>query len=458
MSLDDHIKRRLENHRSEVDTDALWAALEPEVRRRRWGGFWIIPLVIAILGLSLISFVGLSEAFLLEDDNNVDAMLLLKEIDVESSPEVLLGAELSLSDAAGYHRIDFVSVPEEIVVQEKAATASMDILEKTPSRIVVGTSEDITEEGGYTTMTSLNEESEIDYQKETVIRLHELAKAELVSSVNMDLHFLPLTRNEAKIEEIDTKYLEEVFVKDERVEKLNALGEIVNNPKWRFGLGIDYSYAVSDKILSGDTKYRLYRDYSEKHKITHVIFPNALLQHKSGVAFRTGIKFTTIKEQFSFTPSTYENSRHPSSLPALTNVTEPLGMVTPLSDKEEINTYKFIDIPFLLGFGTRERKGISFLFEAGVAANVSVKIKGTGLNERGTYILIDNNKPYSIFKGDGGWSILGGVSTKYNLSSNMSLTAGMNYTHQMDSITKESYSLRQKFKILGLNLGIHYTF
>ncbi|MGB1218059.1 MAG: hypothetical protein ACPG5P_09290, partial [Saprospiraceae bacterium] len=61
MSLDDHIKRRLENHRSEVDTDALWAALEPQVKRRRWGGFWMIPFLIGGIGISLISLLGISK-------------------------------------------------------------------------------------------------------------------------------------------------------------------------------------------------------------------------------------------------------------------------------------------------------------------------------------------------------------------------------------------------------------
>ncbi len=186
------------------------------------------------------------------------------------------------------------------------------------------------------------------------------------------------------------------------------------------------------------------------------------LHHRSGLTARLGLQYTQVGDIFDYTDSlaTQSTTRIDSFFAAdgtflYTEVTQVLIDGTLV--KKIHNTYRYLDIPLLIGYEMRLGRNIVAL-NAGPVFNLTHTYEGQILDSMLHPRYITPGKPgaIDIYKTNVGMSIYLGAGMLFPLTDRLSAMIEPSYLFRLDPVTLDSYELKEKRGYAGLNLGLRY--
>jgi hypothetical protein len=186
------------------------------------------------------------------------------------------------------------------------------------------------------------------------------------------------------------------------------------------------------------------------------------LQHRSGFNFSTGLNFTQINERFQLKTSvvkvdTVYDVKY--LVINLSNDTVPIYGEVPFETKTTYqkayyNKYRMFDVPLLVGY-RHEGHDFSIGAQAGVFVNLNLATKGQFLKSTEEAMNIDTA---GIFKSNIGWSYYFGLTAGYMVNENLEFYASPFVRRYPKDFTTDSYAIRQRYNLYGLNVGVRYGF
>ena len=257
---------------------------------------------------------------------------------------------------------------------------------------------------------------------------------------------------------------------------LDMMAGIAPDPNcYKFG-DIGPHYAFSVDILGGPgfspktyeknggetADYIQAREDTEKHQYGWSLGARLNLHHRSGLTARLGLQYTQVGDVFDYTDSlaTQSTTRIDSFFAAdgtflYTEVTQVLIDGTLV--KKIHNTYRYLDIPLLIGYEMRLGRNIVAL-NAGPVFNLTHTYEGQILDSMLHPRSITPGKPgaIDIYKTNVGMSIYLGAGLLFPLSDRLSALVEPSYLFRLKAVTLNSYELKEKRGYAGLNLGLRY--
>lgn len=456
-NFEDHIKKRLKNHTSQVDTDALWNSISEDIpkeeERKKRGIFFLFFLGLGIAGVIISMYAN---SFY----QNITTSLIAEDIYYERN--------------MNYQHNDMMPPTFDYQIDD---SNNQELLSSVSSHVDAPTS----------------------YSNESIFSNIDLGANEYTKSNNTDIiipvrnTFVPVQKQELLIAKEETKtipsheWLKAVDLLDAEVLAMNdpeLLEDITiekeskevtkDKKKVTIALGFTSGYSSSKSNFSTDlSKFKYYaikRGNLEKHKGTMTLSGDLVFSFQNNMKFRTGVEYTRISESFNYYGRQYipitlaTNSETTTSSNALFINRDPNenaiinnSIATNASNaiKELIigstNRHHFIDIPFIAGYEVGKKK-VSLLVEAGVNVNIRTISKGYILLEDGSYAKLSETKP--VFNKNTKLSTYTGLSLNYDLGNNTQLKLGGHLRFNPFSITKKDNVLKQKYRSTGIHIGI----
>lgn len=172
----------------------------------------------------------------------------------------------------------------------------------------------------------------------------------------------------------------------------------------------------------------------------------------NGMSIRTGINYSQITEKFTFVQG---------NLVQITYIINANGdttgsyITTGTRYKTTYNKYRSIDVPVLIGYELGNGK-FHANFNAGLIINAYSWQKGEVLDTSYNPVSITTgktNSPYQ-FKTNIGVGFMAGMSVYYKLNDKLHLLAEPYFRYNLTPMTKEKFTLKQKYNTAGLRLGV----
>ncbi|MEP7195026.1 MAG: hypothetical protein ABI851_00790 [Saprospiraceae bacterium] len=284
--------------------------------------------------------------------------------------------------------------------------------------------------------------------------------------------------NESKVESRDLNNSTLELLQKKEIKKLSSL---TNSSKTRkrdirdgcfsrnisrlnqFALDVYYSPEISMRtIVSKDESNILYaqkRAGSEAYNGASSFGFRASYVTPGGLALRTGINFSKIKEKFDYFKGTekkqviiFDQNRNP-----IDTIYSDVEII-----EQKYNTYKFLDLPIIVGYEI-DLTDFVFSFNGGLGINLSSTYSGqvTGPDLKK---LIDissasqDNVETPYFKKNVGLSLMGSFGLNYKINGRLMLLAEPTIRYYLNPITSNDYPLEQKYLQLGISTGLRYRF
>ena len=236
---------------------------------------------------------------------------------------------------------------------------------------------------------------------------------------------------------------------------------------WKKSIDIGIGFALVDKLLKEkDKNYLLYREKRESTEAyLEAINSNIALnfKNKSGFFISTGINYTLIDERFTSRDSAELVSSKNNAV--VQEITESDGSKTTIRSQKDVvqfiqwdkviyNYYHFIDIPVSIGYAFGNNKW-NFEVSSGISYDIA-------FFKRGQIIGLDNypvdiSKDKALFKSSAGLNFISNMKVLYN-SDKYTFYFEPNIKYNIQSITKKSNPLEQKYLIYGIKLGSRFRF
>ncbi len=236
---------------------------------------------------------------------------------------------------------------------------------------------------------------------------------------------------------------------------------------WNKSLDIGIGFAFVDKLLKErDNNYLLYREKRESTEAyLEAINSNIALNFKneSGFFISTGVNYTQIDERFTSKDSAELVSSKDNAV--IQEITESDGSKTTIRSQKDVvqfikwdkviyNYYHFVDIPVSVGYAFGKNKW-NFEISSGISYDIA-------FFKRGQIIGLDNypvdiSKDNALFKSSAGLNFISNMKVLYN-SDRYTFYFEPNIKYNIQSITKKSNPVEQKYLIYGIKLGSRFRF
>jgi hypothetical protein len=172
----------------------------------------------------------------------------------------------------------------------------------------------------------------------------------------------------------------------------------------------------------------------------------------NGVSVRSGINYSQVNEKFNYVQSNWVQVTYITD--PVTGDTTGTFSVTGTRYKTTINRYHSVDVPFLLGFELGNGK-VHANFNSGVIFNIYSWQKGETLDTTLQLVNFNNkNKLNSQYKSNIGAGLLSAASIYYKLNNQLHLLAEPYWRYNFSPMSKEGFTLQEKFSVIGLRLGL----
>lgn len=185
---------------------------------------------------------------------------------------------------------------------------------------------------------------------------------------------------------------------------------------------------------------------------------------ESGIAFKTGLNYTSINEKFIYTdPNSIQKKtitvvkyKYDDDLNIVdSTVTQEIVEIPGTNTIVSKNRYSFIDIPILFQYSIQGKKRLSYDVTAGPFINLLVSQSGKILDDSGKKIVsLDDDEGSKLFKNNVGVSFYGSVAINYQLTKQMKISLEPNVRYMPSSITSYTNNLDQKYLIAGIAAGV----
>ncbi len=257
---------------------------------------------------------------------------------------------------------------------------------------------------------------------------------------------------------------------------LNLMPGIAPDPNcYKFG-DIGPHYALSVDVMGGfgfspksyeenggeTADYISAREDTENGQYAWSMGARLNLHHRSGFTGRLGLQYTQVGDVFDYSDSmaSQTTTRIDSFFAAdgtflYTEVTQVLIDGTLV--KKIHNTYRYLDIPLLVGYEMRFGRNI-VMVNAGPVFNLTHTYEGQILDSMLHPRSITPGSPgaIDIYKTNLGMSIYLGAGILFPLSDRFSALIEPSYLYRLKPVTLNSYELKEKRGYASLNLGIRY--
>lgn len=217
----------------------------------------------------------------------------------------------------------------------------------------------------------------------------------------------------------------------------------------------EFSKRTIDPVFPNSEAYATKRKMDERFVRSYSTGIRGSYVFKNGIALRTGLNYSEIKERFDFFAGTQlvtivvkDDNGNP-----IDTVTQEVNIVENI-----YNRYKFYDLPIVAGYEIN-LQDFMFSVNGGVAVNLIAKRSGSiyAFDNRSKLNLnAVANDGSSYFKDNVGLSLVGSFGLNYKLSRGMMLLAEPAVRYYLGAITKDNYPLKQKYLQFGLIAGIRY--
>lgn len=465
-SLENKIKAILYGHKSEVDVDALWAAIESDVdainrKKKRRGVIWFwfgglvlvgsavgyfykhatLDGVIQALPTVEVGQQSKSETKATYNENSV-------KNDMESTPvakpiddKLIEDKKRSIEPKSDYyfdglkHKNNYQiegkpnlaeNINRTIIAQKSGKTDPMDALN--PALSLVNTLEE-----------------------QTTIRKEELVQ------LTSPLPALPLTLLDV---ELETPSMKELAVLQPE--------EILSIRKKQFSVSANAQGSISFVQRKLELKDSVGLDLLQLRKKTereleaYQIGLGFTLQHRTGVNLSTGLNYTQINERFRLSKTEFMVDAVYGVKYLVINLEDDTVAIygdVPLEkkttyQKTHYNKYRMVDVPVLIGYRHIGHK-FSVGVQAGVFVNLSLSTQGQILRSANETTSIDTAR---VFKSNVGWSYYFGLSAGYLINDNLEAYISPFMRHFPKDFTNDNYAIRQRYNLYGVNMGVRYAF
>ena len=494
-----NIKNKTKHHESDVDIDAVWAAIEPEVdkinadrQRKKRGGYWWLWGAVLLLGGT---FYYLNNNLYTDTDAKIidpaTAEILPRENQTTDATETV-DSGLAVREGQSGSNTDIISTADN----NDRQTVSFPVPNR-PDR-VFNASEKNGSSSDKSDLPALRSNKKAVAEKPINPEVKSAAASSLPSVTKITDDYLiadpasesgtenspnPTTDNPDKNAPLAVQNQEEKDPTDTQTIKkeiipptetpaqppVPAEEEDRRQPKYsNFALGAYAGYSIISRDLSSTVdslpapEVLNLRRESEKLLEAQSYGLNAAFTHRSGFSLSVGGQYTLLTER-------YDNNKTEMRIDSTEGVvqrivdlngdtTDIIGMIpqktTITFEKQIYNRYRLLDIPVLIGY-EGGRDAWKFGVQAGVIANLSLTTSGQVRNSR-TEDLDIGARQNEIFKDKAGLSYYFGGVIRYEILENTELSLAPNVRIFSQSFTVDDYILRQKYTLLGLQLGLRY--
>lgn len=483
------IKEELSTHRADVDIDSLWQAIEPAVddinknrRKKRRMIFWLWFVGVCLAGglattyfLTSANGAATGETIALtkidhtrnEDVQNAETTLLNENIEIDEQ-ETVISTE-NQNDVSPKTRSSESPI-ENKTIENKLKTPITTNSTIVPSDKKTSTENRIKHQVSSIKNTETNSSSAV---QETIVEnrsQHENTAAIGAASDRKNsllLTSLPALKmallksaekNIIKLPEpIDfSETLMEDMAEKEAAEAMRQYG---SKSPWRFAVGLNGGIGYANRSLSGDDALVELRDQYERSLETTHIGIHFTGQHESGFNASTGLQYTQMVELFERN-QTFETRDSVFGIVKYVVISPDTfaveGMIpndsTTVYRKKYYNRYKLIDIPVLVGY-QHELGDWTIGGQIGVIANISLKTEGRVLSSATTDEAIND-----LFQSSVGLSYYASASVGYQLNDHLEINAAPYFRFFPKNFAKSSYSVEQKYNLIGLEMRLRYWF
>lgn len=480
---DKKVNNELSGHQSEVDIDALWGAIEPEVdainsekKKRRRGAFWWF-----FGGLLLLGMVAAGLFFSKNDaadiahlntknqtvekttntdfDENEIATPIENTVNKVSKNEVKV-ADLNTENATADIEQKVISKPENLNQNKKTTFEEIDLNGKTEVLIAenqVALKEKVEQATVENPNSILADNSQLSVDDKNQLFSLPINSMENIEGKTSDLTRTTLTKEEKQATE-------------KEIREARAEAEAKKSAEKKFNAAISFYGGVSlanrNLLSDGDsTNAELAQLRQNTEKSLETIQLGFLFnwQHeKTGLELTSGINYTQINEKFEYRNNQMTVDSIQGVEAFYRNVNGDtiaiMGMIpqttTATIHKRHYNKYRMIDVPLLLGY-RREFGNFSIGAQAGVFVNLNLQTSGRFFANETEDIDIDNEE---IFKTNVGLSYYFGATIDYQLTKKWAISASPNFRYFPNSFSEASYGISQKYSLYGVNVGLRYSF
>ena len=223
-----------------------------------------------------------------------------------------------------------------------------------------------------------------------------------------------------------------------------------NKRYFEFYAGPDYAFrSLQD---TGNSAYLQKRKESTKFKSGFSAGVRYTKVFNNSMSVRGGVNYSQINEKFTFNQGNIVQATY-----IINSNGDTTGSYTTVGTRHKITTnrYRSIDIPVSIGYEVGNGK-LHANINAGAVINVYSWQNGDVLDPSGNPVSITTGKsssPYQ-FKTNAGVSFIGAVSVYYKLNEQLHLMAEPYFRYSFSPMSKDDETLKQKYQIAGLRLGI----
>lgn len=457
-----------------IDTDELWQGIEKKLdkKKRKYPIWWII---IPLLLLPIVTY----SIYI----NNIKINQTKKEIVATNDLKTDNKHKVIKTEDGNLENITNEKTEEQDITKLNNQKSDIDsrvvnienkilnskILSKTPAK------------------SSIILNVEDSDQKSNVVNSHKSITSTPITNVSRLLHLVYDIKNESILN--DTKKSRMLFsfyklkapfgllvTQNKFTLKNDTFEPVVNNKTnskrtklnlWEKSIDIGIGFALVSKALHAKNNNSL--EYEKKRKETESYLEainaniNINIKNRNGIFFSTGINYTQIDEKFSSRSSIEETSAKEDIAKEITGldgtVTRESGTIDVLKqinwDKIIYNYYHFIDIPFSIGYSYGANNNWNLELSSGVSYNLVFAKKGQIIGLDGYPVDINKNK--GLFKNNSGLSLISNFKAIYNYKNHL-FYFEPNIKYGLNSITKESNPIEQKYFTYGLKIGTRFSF
>ncbi len=461
------IRKSLHNHQSEVDADAIWAAIGPHVdainrrKKRRFMLFWFLfPLLLAS-GTGL--YIYYSENLGLKKTETPLNTGSFANNEVEEKPAINANDNSSKTLPGTKDNGNDTGQPTNnggalITAEKQGLNAPINkpiVFNKKPNKPSHNTALAISDQPVNSKNPGLAAlEAPIAEQAKMPIATPTETERPMLEAVPF-LPCEPLATNGPKLPELQPIAFElpmETPLLRKRDFRLTAalLG------------GISF---LDRKMTATDTAFATLLDLRERSERELESVQAGIrigVEHRSGIGFSTGINYAQLNEL-------YRNNSTVTNLDTVygiqyyylnfENDTIPVYGDIPMERrttqrKEIYNKYRMIEVPLLVSW-RHEGHQFSFGAQAGAFVNLRMTAKGRVMQTPTQDVPISSG---DLYRTNIGLSYYFGLTAGYMLNDQLEVFASPYFRHFPKSFTKTNYGLEQRYNLYGLNVGLGYRF
>ena len=441
--LDKYFKEKLESN-PQWDKEALWDSIEHEMdkpkRNRRVIFFWIIGLL-----LSLVAFYSINKALNKEQTPRVNTFAQETKTDLHNEEESTIKLDENADDASLKSQMIDNSVSEsdlKVNTSDELISSSNSRIQKTSSELENESISKDQEPAETNIATVLKEDPALPVENNTSldISLIQLSTIETIG-------FLSLLNNH------NLKPESAPYTMSQKLEVLN------DQYSWHqlelfAGVGIADRQMVASQISEESlVETRTQNEKLLEKRTAGLLFRKGL---KKNWHLSTGIFYAEQHEQMntSFTLQSTESRKKMDAyvFTGTNGVTSFIEGEVDVSlsqdfDIQHYNVLRSVEVPLLIGYHYQNSK-VGFIAELGPSLVLNQKFEGRLFNNSNEELVADD-----IYKNSMVTRIQIRTGLQFAVTRSLNLSAGLNYSRQLNSSLNEEQNYSLKYFDLGLNLG-----